>query len=65
MLEENLDEILINKGFVLNSYDEFENLMNQCPFIVRKHCIEYGSKYYKYIVTSISLKAWVIYIPQP
>lgn len=65
MNEQDLDDFLIEKGFVLRNYDEFDNLMSKCPFIIRKQCIDYGSKYYKYILTSLSLRSWVIYIPQP
>lgn len=65
MNEQELDDFLIEKGFVLRNYDEFDILMNKCPFIVRKQCIDYGSKYYKYILTSLSLRSWVVYISQP
>lgn len=63
MTELEFDNILINRGFVLGSYEELDILVKQCNFIARVRYEDYGPRYCKYEVLSISLRCWHIFIP--
>lgn len=63
MTETEFDTLLINRGFVLGSYEEMQDLIDQCNFIARVRYDDYGPRYCRYEILSISLKCWHIFIP--
>lgn len=65
MNDEQLDAYLLSKDFVMGSYEELEELLEQCPNIIRTRYDSYGERYYKYILISVSLRSWTVWIPAP
>ena len=63
MTEQEFDNYLIERGFVLGSWDELDNLRAQCPAIIRCRYEQYGPRYCKVFLMSVSLRSWSVYVP--